>query len=204
MNQIEEIRSCFDQKIRSGMFKPITRRLHADMADDRTQDALALVYQQYRRHAEKGEILDDATLVHAARLRAEDLSRQIVPAGGKARKGCVMDLRNYIEGKVEVLRLDQILQDKQECEMLGMAESLAANPVRKIVSAIDLEAWISSLPDDDQTLLSMRMAGHRLKSIARRLGIRTERAWSRCRRLGHELAERAQLEVPVSRQRQRN
>ena len=25
MNQIEEIRSCFDQKIRSGMFKPITR-----------------------------------------------------------------------------------------------------------------------------------------------------------------------------------
>ncbi|MGA7743104.1 MAG: hypothetical protein WBP56_02365 [Polyangia bacterium] len=129
MNQIEEIRSCFDQKIRSGMFKPITRRLHADMAEDRTQDALALVYQQYRRHAEKGEILDDATLVHAARLRAEDLSRQIVPAGGKARKGCVMDLRNYIEGKVEVLRLDQILQDKEECEMLGMAESLAANPV---------------------------------------------------------------------------
>jgi len=201
---IETIRSRFDQKIRSGMFKPITRRLHADMADDRTQDALALVYEQYRRHAEGGEILDDAILVHAARLRAEDLSRQIVPAGGKARKGCVMDLRNYIEGKVEVLRLDQILQDKQECEMLGMAESLAANPVRKIVSAIDLEAWIASLPEDDQVLLSMRMAGHRLKSIARRLGIRTEKAWSRCRRLGHELAERAQLEIPVSRQRVRN
>ena len=148
--------------------------------------------------------MDDALLVHAARLRAEDLSRQIVPAGGKARKGCVMDLRNYIEGKVEVLRLNQILRDQGECKLLGLAESLTANPVRKIVSAIDLEAWISSLPEDDQVLLSMRMAGHRLKSIARRLGIRTERAWSRCRRLGHELAERAQLEIPVSRQRVRN
>jgi len=201
---LETIRSSFDQKIRSGMFKPITRRLHADMAEDRSQDALALVYEQYRRHAERGEILDDALLVHAARLRAEDLSRQIVPAGGKARKTCAMDLRNYIEGKVEIFRLDKILHDREECGLLGLAESLAANPVRKILSAIDLEAWIASLPEDDQVLLSMRMAGHRLKSIARRLGIRTERAWSRCRRLGHELAERAQLEVPVSRQRVRN
>jgi hypothetical protein len=201
---LETIRSSFDQKIRSGMFKPITRRLHADMAEDRSQDALALVYEQYRRHAERGEILDDALLVHAARLRAEDLSRQIVPAGGKARKTCAMDLRNYIEGKVEIFRLDKILHDREECELLGLAESLAANPVRKILSAIDLEAWIASLPEDDQVLLSMRMAGHRLKSIARRLGIRTERAWSRCRRLGHELAERAHLEIPASRNRVRN
>jgi hypothetical protein len=201
---LEIIRSSFDQKIRSGMFKPITRRLHADMAEDRSQDALALVYEQYRRHAERGEILDDALLVHAARLRAEDLSRQIVPAGGKARKTCAMDLRNYIEGKVEIFRLDKILHDREECELLGLAESLAANPVRKILSAIDLEAWIASLPEDDQVLLSMRMAGHRLKSIARRLGIRTERAWSRCRRLGHELAERAHLEIPASRNRVRN
>jgi DNA-directed RNA polymerase specialized sigma24 family protein len=88
--------------------------------------------------------------------------------------------------------------------LLGLADFMVANPTRQIVSAIDLEAWIASLPEDDQVLLSMRMAGHRLKSIARRLGIRTEKAWSRCRRLGHELAERAQLEIPVSRQRVRN
>jgi DNA-directed RNA polymerase specialized sigma24 family protein len=201
---IETIRSSFDLKIRSGMFRPVTRRLHADMAEDRVQDALALVYQQYRRHAEKGEILDDALLVHAARLRAEDLSRQVVRCGGKARKTCAMDPRNYFEGKVEMLRLDKILDDKEECRLLGLADFMVANPTRQIVSAIDLEAWIASLPEDDQVLLSMRMAGHRLKSIARRLGIRTEKAWSRCRRLGHELAERAQLEIPVSRQRVRN
>jgi len=202
--QLDTIRSSFNQKIRNGMFRPIVRRLHADIAEDRSQDALGLVYQQYVRHAEQGHILDDALLVHAARVRAEDLSRQVVLCGGKARKTCAMDPRNYFEGKTEVLRLDQLLQDKEECELLGLAESLAANPLRKIVSAIDLEAWISSLPEDDQVLLSMRMAGHRLKSIARRLGIRTEKAWSRCQRLGHELAERAQLEIPVSRRPIRN
>jgi hypothetical protein len=202
--QLDTIRSCFNQKIRNGMFRPIVRRLHADIAEDRSQDALGLVYQQYVRHAEKGEILDDALLVYAARVRAEDLSRQVVLCGGRARKTCAMDPRNYFEGKTEVVRLDQLLQDKQECELLGLADSLTANPVRRIVSAIDLEAWISSLPEDDQVLLSMKMAGHRLKSIGKKLGIRTERVWSRCRQLGYELAERAQLDVPLSRRPIRN
>ena len=52
--QLDTIRSCFDQKIRNGMFKPIVRRLHPDIAEDRSQDALGLAYQQYVRHAEKG------------------------------------------------------------------------------------------------------------------------------------------------------
>ena len=193
---LESIRSSFDEKIRRGMFKPIVRRLHADMAEDRSQEALALVYEQYRRHAEQGHILDDALLVHAARLRAEDLSRQIVPCDGVARKTCVMDPRNYIDGKVEVLRLDKIVSDHDEANMLGLAEAMAANPVRKLVSAIDLEAWLAGLSEDDRVLLAMRMAGHRLKPIANRLGISVSAAWARCRELGYELAERAHVEVP--------
>jgi hypothetical protein len=193
---LESIRSSFDEKIRRGMFRPITRRLHADTAEDRSQEALALVYEQYRRHAEQGHVLDDALLVHAARLRAEDLGRQIVPCDGVARKTCVMDVRNYIDGKVEVLRLDKIVSDHDEANMLGLAEAMAANPVRKLVSAIDLEAWLAGLSEDDQVLLSMRMAGYKLKPIAKRLGISTSAVWARCRELGRELAERAHLEVP--------
>jgi len=193
---LESIRSSFDEKVRRGMFRPITRRLHADMAEDRSQEALALVYEQYRRHAEQGHILDDALLVHAARLRAEDLGRQIVPCDGVARKTCAMDVRNYISGKVEVLRLDKIVADHDEVNMLGLAEAMAANPVRKLVSAIDLEAWLAELPEDDQVLLAMRMAGYKLKPIAKRLGISTSAAWARSRELGHELAERAHVEVP--------
>ena len=193
---LESIRSSFDEKVRRGMFRPITRRLHADTAEDRSQEALALVYEQYRRYAEQGHILDDALLVHAARLRAEDLSRTVVGCEGRAKKFCVMDVRNYIDGKVEVLRLDKIVADHDEVNMLGLAEAMAANPVRKLVSAIDLEAWLAGLSEDDQVLLSMRMAGYKLKPIAKTLGVSTSAAWARCRELGRELAERAHLEVP--------
>jgi hypothetical protein len=193
---LESIRSSFDEKIRRGMFKPIVRRLHADMAEDRSQEALALVYEQYRRHAEQGHILDDALLVHAARLRAEDLGRQIVPCDGVARKTCVMDVRNYIDGKVEVLRLDKIVSDHDEANMLGLAEVMANNPARRIVSAIDLQAWLASLPDDDRALLSMRMAGHGWVEIGAALCISGSSAWSRCRNLGRALAERAHVEIP--------
>ena len=193
---LESIRSSFDEKVRRGMFKPIVRRLHADMAEDRSQGALALAYENYRRHALQGRILDDALLVHFARLRAEDLGRQIVPCDGVARKGCVMDVRNYIDGKVEVLRFDKIVSDHYEANMLGLAEAIANNPVRRIVSAIDLQAWLASLPDDDRALLSMRMAGHGWVEIGAALCISGSSAWSRCRNLGRELAERAHVEVP--------
>jgi predicted nucleic acid-binding Zn ribbon protein len=54
-------------------------------------------------------------------------------------------VRNYIDGKVEVLRLDKIVADHNEANMLALAEAKAANPVRKLVSAIDLEAWLAGL-----------------------------------------------------------
>ena len=193
---LESIRSSFDEKVRKGMFRPITRRMHADMAEDRSQEALALAYENYRRHALQGRILDDALLVHFARHRAEDLGRQIVPCDGVARKTCVMDIRNYIEGKVQVLRLDKIVEDRGEANMLGLAEVMANNPVRRIVSAIDLQAWLVELPADDRALLSMRMAGHGWNEIGTELGISGSSAWSRCRNLGRELAERAHVEVP--------
>jgi hypothetical protein len=193
---LESIRSSFDEKVRNGMFRPITRRMHADTAEDRSQEGLALAYEHYRRHALQGRILDDALLVHFARHRAEDLGRQIVPCDGVARKTCAMDVRNYIAGKVEVLRLDKILEDRGEADMLGLAEVMANNPVRRIVSAIDLQAWLAELPEDDKALLSMRMAGCGWNEIGAALCISGSSAWSRCRNLGRLLAERAHVEVP--------
>jgi len=52
-----------------------------------------------------------------------------------------MDPRNFHEGKVEVLRLNKILDDKEECRLLGLADFMVANPTRQILSAIDLTAW---------------------------------------------------------------
>jgi len=193
---LESIRSSFDEKVRRGMFRPITRRLHADMAEDRSQEALALTYQNFKRHAEQGRILDDAVLVYSARQRAEDLGRQIVPCGGKARKTCVLDPRNFHEGKVEVLRLERLVQGHCEADTVGLAEATVSNPVRRMVSAIDLQAWLASLREADQQLLSMKMAGHSLEVIGKLLNISTSAVWARSRELGYELAERAHVEVP--------
>jgi hypothetical protein len=74
--------------------------------------------------------------------------------------------------------LDKIIRDRGEANLLGLAEAMASNPVRRIVSALDLQAWLASLPEADQVLLSMRMAGYRLKPIAKRLGISTSAAWA--------------------------
>jgi DNA-directed RNA polymerase specialized sigma24 family protein len=115
-----------------------------------------------------------------------------------------MDPRNFHEGKVEVLRLGKIFDDKERCRLLGLADFMAANPVRKIISAIDLEAWLAELSAEDRQLLSMRMVGCGWNEIGNELGISGSSAWARCRRLGHELAERAQLEIPVSRRQERN
>ena len=95
-----------------------------------------------------------------------------------------------------MLRLDKIVSDHDESNMLGLAEVMANNPVRRIVSAIDLESWLASLLADDRALLSMRMAGHGWIEIGAALGISGSSAWSRCRNLGRKLAERAHVEVP--------
>jgi len=36
---LESIRALFDEKVRQGMFKPITRCLHADTAEDEARKA---------------------------------------------------------------------------------------------------------------------------------------------------------------------
>jgi hypothetical protein len=43
----------------------------------------------------------------------------------------------------------QIIQGHDEANMLGLAEAMAANPVRKLVSAIDLGAWLGGLSEND-------------------------------------------------------
>jgi hypothetical protein len=59
------------------------------------------------RKSEAGLQLDDALVVHAARLRAQDL-RRLLPRGGQARRD-VMHRSNRPDGKVEVLHLDGLM-----------------------------------------------------------------------------------------------
>jgi len=156
-----DLRAAFEDKIRRGIFKPIERHLHEDIREERMQEALGLTWRLYAEQAERGEILDDALLVHACKLRAIDLSRYVAQCDGGQRKRDVFDLRNYLAGRVEVLRLDGLyeeedddgekhrLENKQEKPVsIGFAEVRCNNPLRKIHSAIDLTAWLAQLSPD--------------------------------------------------------
>lgn len=72
----------FENKIRRGIFNPVARFLPEEVREDRLQDAIAQTWAMYERYAERGELLEDAILVHSCGLRATDPSRHYVPCDG--------------------------------------------------------------------------------------------------------------------------
>lgn len=199
MNISTDLRRSFEDKIRRGIFKPIERFLHEDIREERMQEALGLTWRLYADHAERGEILDDALLVHACKLRAIDLSRYVAQCDGGQRKRDVFDLRNYIAGHVEVLRFGDFDADDEhrgpdEDEApigFGLAEATSSNPTRRIISAVSLTAWLAELPVEDRHMLELRAAGLTLEETAEKMSVSTSCVFVNCRRLGLALAEHA-------------
>jgi DNA-directed RNA polymerase specialized sigma24 family protein len=200
----QEIRNAFDAKVRRGMFNPVLRHLSGSDAEDRLQEAVCMTYEMTARYAERGQVLNDAILVHSCRQRATDLRRRFCSGDGTQPARDVLHPLNYAQGKVEVYRLDGLLdddgdylpeEDGERC-LPGLATSLQANPVRDIISAVDLEAWVASLPERDQELLAMRQSGATLTEVAANVGVSVSTAWGRLKALGLQLADRAGLPVP--------
>jgi hypothetical protein len=186
---LDSIRSSFDQKVRAGIFNPIRRHLASDIAEDRLQEGIGLTWAMYLRAAEQGKELDDALLVHSCRLRAADLGRFVAPADGH-RKQDVFDLRNQREEKVALVPLKAA-----EHANIGFAERGNINPVMKILSAINLGKWLSGLEEQDRQMLELRAAGFTLEETGEKMGLSTSAVFSRCKRLGVELAEHAELQA---------
>ena len=190
MNTTTDTRATFEQKVKRGIFNPVARHLHPQVRDDRFAEGLALTFELFAAHAERGIILDDALLVHACRLRAQDLGRCLVRAGTSQRRRGVMDIRNFLDGKVEVLQLDE------ECPALVReAQRSGDGDDAWIVSTVDLERWLASLPAADRQLLSLRYEGNTLHEIARVLRSSTSAVFSRLKRLGSALAAHLGLHV---------
>ena len=190
---IDSARAAFDEKVRAGIFNPIARHLHDEIRDDRLAEGIAFAWRLYRTH--DGDV-DTALLVHHARLRACDVSRQI--AGGYSRKD-VLDAR--YSGKVEVLHLDG---DHLDGDDVGLARALSSDPTHRIFGAISLKRWLEGLPEEDQRMLELRMAGCTLEETAEKMNVSTSTVFARCRRLGLELAARAGIEVRVKKNKPRN
>jgi hypothetical protein len=65
------------------------------------------------------------------------------------------------------------------------------NPARWLVSAIDLETWLSHLTAGDQLILRLRRARRTLDEITKTTSRIITAVLHRLRELGRELAERA-------------
>jgi len=196
----KEINQEFTRKIEKGIFKPVARHLtNLAEAEDRLQDAICQVWWMFRRYVvEKDKILDDAVLTQKCKWSACDLARSFVPAQRRRRKGDVLDPRTYRDGKVQVLRLDGVVDDEREGDRaleIGLAEEMATSPERRMNSALDLQEWVGGLAHHDQSLMAMTMAGHELTRTAHELDLPYPRAYRRQQQLGVELARRAGVRI---------
>ena len=107
----QEVRSRFNEKVKRGMFQPVSSGLTGPDAEDRLQDGICQTYEMFERYAlEKDRVLDDGILVHPCKERATDLGRRFVRDGAQPARD-VLHPRNFTQGKVEVYRLDGMLDD---------------------------------------------------------------------------------------------
>jgi DNA-directed RNA polymerase specialized sigma24 family protein len=201
------LRVQFDKKVRDGIFDPVARRLPADIAEERLQDATCQTFELARRYAlEKNKVLPDAILVRYCCLRAVDPGRHFIRCDGSQRLRDVLDFRNFANGRVEVLHLDGVAQDDDgelpkdgDSQLLGLAEAMSCSVERKLNSALDLEAWLHGLDGDERQMLAARAAGYTLGETATDLGCCLSTVFARTRQLGEELAARVGVKLHAQR-----
>ena len=117
--------------------KELRARLDRDV-DDRMQEGMALTWKPYREQAEHGRELEPALLVHACRLRTQDLSRTLANDRRQQLRDAY-DPRTQLAGRVALLDVDS------HGNALGMAGATCVDPTYKIGSAIDLGDWLGTL-----------------------------------------------------------
>ncbi len=106
------------------------------------------------------------------------------------------------QGRVEILRIDGLPDEdgtfrrEEDGEVvIGLADGLAQDPTPKIIGALDLASWADTLAPNDRAVLAARYEGHTLKETAEAMGSTISPVFARLKRLGTELARRAEIEL---------
>ncbi len=196
----ETLKEQFTRLMAKGAFDALRRHLSPIDADDRLAEAVGMVWALALRKAVAGIRLDDALVVHAVKLRAQDLRRQL-PRGGQARRD-VMHRSNYVDGKVEVLHLDGLMDEdgdfaneEDRAVHLAISHRTSRDPAPFLDSAIDLGAWLTQLVSANRELLAGRLAGHSLRELALRGDCSISNVFQQLRTLGADLAQYAGIVV---------
>lgn len=187
---------------RRGGFKPLARYLPDEHREDRIAEAVALTFNMALRYAARGLRLDDALLVHHAKLRVTDHSRHLVSSHGRGVDA--LNQRNFVAGKTEVLHVDGVVDAEGDADtvpegdqqLIALAVRRSGDPAEHLASAFDLQTWLSALDERDLRLLELRAEGHTLKEIANEIRSSVSVVFARCQRLGAKLAESAGVPVP--------
>ncbi len=196
----EALHEQFTNLIERGAFDRLRRYVTTTDQDDRMAEAIGQVWAMASRKAELGIRMDNALVVHAVKLRAIDHRRQLA-RGGQPRRD-VMHFSNFVDGKVEIHRIDGLLDEDghftRECDNVLQVAWLAAtslDPADQLASAIDIDAWLTSLDDADRDLLAGRLAGFSLQELASRTNRSITAVFQRLRTLGADLADHAGIIV---------
>ena len=122
-------------------------------------------------------------------------SRQLA-CDSTQRKRDALDPRNSLAGTLELFHLDRDgIESVGAHGVVGFAEAMSHNPTTRIASAINLDRWLGELGEEDRSLLELRASGHTLKEIGQRVGLSTSAVFGRCKSLGLQLAEHAQVRL---------
>lgn len=192
------VQQQFSSLMQQRAFEPIRRFLTGADADDRLAEGIAMAYETALRKADQGVKMDDALVVYAARLRAVEIRREFVK--GRQPRRDALHRANYTDGRTEVFHLDGFEDETDGWPREGdvglqvaWSAALTHDPTDKIVSALDLCAWVANLNGGDRALLAGRVAGLTLQELASRHDTSVTAVFQRLRGLGYGLACRIGL-----------
>ncbi|HEY3358318.1 MAG TPA: hypothetical protein VGQ83_34030 [Polyangia bacterium] len=199
-------RAQFEALVRRGVFRPCERFVcRAHDAEDRVAEGLARTWQWFAQQAALGRVPDLALVVFVCRLRMVDRSHRL-SSGDHSHWRLDVYQRQGRDG-IELRRLEFHDHDDDQADDdagLGLAEPGAQDPEPKLMSALDLQAWLAQLGAEDRSMLELRAAGATLAEIGKVTRQTTTTVHRRCRELGDELAQRAEVTIEPRRHRRRH
>ncbi len=205
----EAINASFTEMVEDGIFRPVMRHLgDAFDAEDRFQEGTCMIYDDYRRAAERGKPTDRAALVYGLKLKSFDVTHRFTRTGHGRRRDVLGSPACVLDG-IKVLRFDGLnyeedgpfddtyVDHENPMSFVNEISFQSANFETQVISKLDLDGWLDNQTQTDQTMLAMRQAGHSLAEIAAKVGCSVSKCSRRLLDLGFDLAEAAQLPIPA-------
>ena len=158
---------------------------------DIEQNILACNVQNYRSAQTKGKELSIGEQVLFMQYRAGEFRSGIRNEFGS--KGCtsrdVLNKRLYYQGKVEIHHIDHEVEHPENGKGAIAAMTSVKNHEANYIFQIDMESFLSSLPDQERMIFVMRIEGFNKTEIAKTLRCNANAVTKTLLRVGRKFAE---------------